>query len=502
MKILTAEQTREADAFTIKNEPISSTDLMERAAQTCTDWITKKYDNKTVFTIFCGVGNNGGDGLVIARQLIEKAYQVDVLVVEFSAKHSANFEVNLERLQKVGLNPVFLSKDMHDVYINKDVVVIDAIFGSGLSKPITGWVADFIHEINAEETTKIAIDVPSGLFTEDNSENIDKNIIKADVTLTFQQPKLAFLMPQNFTYVGEFVVLAIGLHQEFLHQVKSKQVFITKPLVQSIFHTRQKFEHKGNFGHALIIAGSKGKMGAEILASKACLRSGAGLLTVQVPKCGVAIMQTALPEAMCIADDEDKFISTLTEIGNFASIGIGPGLGQEQQTQKVLKLLIQNADKPLVIDADALNILSENKTWLAFLPPNSILTPHPKEFERLVGKWATDEERLTLLQEFAYKNKLIVVLKGAHTAIACPDEMVFFNSTGNPGMATGGSGDVLTGIITGLLAQGYAPKDAAILGVYLHGLAGDIAKENLGEESMIAGDIINYLPMAFGWLKG
>lgn len=501
MKILTAQQTREADAYTIKNEPITSINLMERAATQCTDWITEKYHNGTSFAIFCGVGNNGGDGLVIARHLYTKGYDVDVFIVQFSENYSPNFKTNLERLREEGLFPIFLTEQMSSVYINEDIVVVDAIFGSGLSKPITGWIGNIIQQLNENKSTKLAIDIPSGLFTEDNTKNIQENILKVNYTLTFQQPKLSFLLPQNNSFVGDFEILDIGLHPDYLDKVSSKTIFISKDIAQSILHTRQKFSHKGNYGHALLIAGSKGKMGAAILATKACLRSGAGLLTVQIPKCGTEIMQTSVPEAMCIADENLNFIGNLTDITSFSTIGIGPGLGQEEQTQKALKLLIQNADKPLVIDADALNILSENKTWLAFLPQNSILTPHPKEFERLVGKWTTDEERLELQQELSVKNNLIVVLKGANTSITCPDDMIFFNSSGNPGMATGGSGDVLTGIITSLLAQDYNPKDAAIFGVYLHGVAGDIAKENLGEDSMIASDILNYLPMAFGWLK-
>lgn len=501
MKILTTQQVQDADEYTIKNEPISSIDLMERAATKCTDWLTNKYDEGTSFAVFCGVGNNGGDGLVIARQLAIKGYDVDVFVVQFSENHSSNYQINLERLREEGLFPFFLSEKAKNVCINDDIIIVDAIFGSGLSKPITGWLTHVIQDINDVKTTKIAIDVPSGLFADNNSVNNMDNVLKADYTLTFQQPKLAFLMPQNESYVGQFQLLDIGLHSTFLDEVASKTVFITKQLVKAIFHTRKTFAHKGNFGHALIIAGSKGKMGASVLGAKACLRSGAGLLTVQTPKCGEAILQTSLPEAMCIVDDESDFISTLTTVNSFSAIGIGPGLGQEAQTQNVLKLLIQNSSKPLVIDADALNILSENKTWLAFLPENSILTPHPKEFERLVGKWTNDEERLTLLKEFAYKNKIVVVLKGAYTTVACPDGMILFNSSGNPGMATAGSGDVLTGILTGLLAQGYLPKDAATLGVYLHGVAGDIAKENVGEEALISSDILNYLPMAFGWLN-
>ncbi|MCO6498796.1 MAG: NAD(P)H-hydrate dehydratase [Vicingus serpentipes] len=501
MKILTTEQTRAADAYTIEHEPISSINLMERAATQCAQWLIKQYDKGIPFSIFCGVGNNGGDGLVIARLLKSEGYKVEVLIVEFSKNYSADFRINLTRLKEDNIRPLYLTESKNEFNIVDQSVIIDAIFGSGLSKPIGGFITGVVDQINKSNNDVVAIDMPSGLFAESNINNDKKNIVKANYTLTFQQPKLTMLFPENYIYVGDFEVLDIGLHPQFLKEVESKKIYFTKEIAQSILHHRQKFSHKGTYGHALIIAGSKGKMGAAVLSAKACLRSGVGLLTTHVPKSGVEIIQTSVPEAMCIEDDGVDFLCSLGAVEQFSAIGIGPGIGKEQATQNVLKLLIQSSTKPLVIDADALNILSENKTWLAFLPEGSILTPHPKEFERLVGKWSNDEERLELQQEFAFVNKIYVILKGANTSIACPDQMIYFNSSGNAGMATGGSGDVLTGVITGLLAQGYQPKDAALMGVYLHGVAGDIAKENLDENAMIAGDILHYLPMAFGWLK-
>ena len=381
----------------------------------------------------------------------------------------------------------------------QDLVVIDAIFGSGLTRPIDGFIADIVHQINKKEI--VAIDLPSGLFAEDNRENNFDNIVKAKTTLTFQQPKLAMLFPQNYFFVGEWIVLPIGLHQGFIEGLHSTNYVITISDIKTILKPRAKFSHKGTFGHALLIAGSKGKMGAAILSAKACLRAGAGLLTVHIPAKGLEIMQTALPEAMCSTSDENDFIADVPELSTYNAIGIGPGLGMEKQTQNTLKLLIQNANFPLVIDADALNILSENKTWLAFLPQESILTPHPKEFERLVGKWDSDEERLEMQRQFAVKHQINVVLKGANTAIALPNGDVYFNSTGNEGMATAGSGDVLTGIITSLIAQRYSSSEAAILGVYLHGLAGDVAKENLTEFGMLASDIVDAIPKAYGWIN-
>ena len=445
------------------------------------------------------IGNNGGDGLVIARLLTENKYNVKVFVVEFSKNYSPDFVINLEKLKKTNVELVILSEKDFQFKIAAESIVIDAIFGSGLNKPIEGFVAKIIHQLNSHQV--VSIDIPSGLFGEDNQGNNIKNIITANYTLTFEQPKLAMLFPQNDVFCGENVVLPIGLHPDFFKTVETPYFFITKQDVKGLVLPRQKFSHKGIYGHALLIVGSYGKMGAAILSSKACLRSGVGLLTVHVPKEGVEILQTTVPEAMCSTSDEEKIIANIPLLDNYDAVGVGPGLGMEKQTQNALKLLIQQTKVPLVLDADALNILSENKTWLAFLPSSSILTPHPKEFERLVGKWNNDEERLQLQIEFSMKNDVIVVLKGAHTSISTPSGKVYFNSSGNPGMATAGAGDVLTGIITSLLAQGYLPKNAAILGVYLHGVAGDIALEHTGEEALIASDIISAIADAFGWIK-
>ena len=499
MKILTSQQIKLADEFTIKNEPISSIDLMERAATRCFDWIKIHYKIENSFSIFCGVGNNGGDGLVIARLLAENQYQVKVFVVEFSKKYSNDFELNLEKLKKTKVEIVILTENDFQFKIPINTIVVDAIFGSGLNKPIDGFVAKIIHQINSHQI--VSIDIPSGLFCEDNQNNNSKNIITARYTLTFQQPKLAMMFPQNDLYFGECSILPIGLHPDFIKKINTNYFFTTKQDVKELVAPRKKYSHKGIYGHALLVTGSYGKMGSAVLSSKACLRTGVGLLTTHVPKEGVQIIQTSIPEAMCSASYEDKFIADIPLLDNYDAIGVGPGIGMDKPTQNALKLLIQNAKNPMVIDADAINILSENKTWLAFLPNLCILTPHPKEFERLVGKWNNDEERLALQIDFSVKNNVIVVLKGAHTSISTPEGHVFFNSSGNPGMATAGAGDVLTGIITSFLAQGYLPEKAAIFGVYIHGVAGDIAVENIGEEALIASDIIENLPQAFGWVK-
>ncbi|MFH1320821.1 MAG: NAD(P)H-hydrate dehydratase [Bacteroidota bacterium] len=507
MKILSANQIRETDAYTIKNEPIKSINLMERAATQCYEWLIDRFDMSVDFKIFCGTGNNGGDGLVVARMLSNKGYKVEVFIVRYSQKCSDDFNINEKRLLKLKNVPINditpentnrVKDAINCVSTSNKLIIIDAIFGSGLSRPVEGFVADVICHIYKSDAGVVAIDIPSGLFAEDNSNNIRKNIVKADHTLSLELPKLAFMFPENEDYVGEWHVLPIGLNKQFISELPSQNYYITKDIAKSLIKPRAKFSHKGNYGHALLVSGSYGMIGAAVLASKACLRAGAGLLTTHIPKCGYEIMQAAAPEAMVDIDSSEHVISGNIEISKYNAIGIGPGIGKDEKTQTAIKLIIQNSSLPLVIDADAINIIAENKTWIPFVPKGSIFTPHPKEFERLAGKTSNNYERFLLQTQFAKKYQVYVLLKVAHTAIACPDGNCYFNSTGNPGMATGGSGDVLTGMILGLLAQGYSPKEASILGVYLHGSAGDEYAFDYSHEKLIASDIIDRLGDAFG----
>jgi ADP-dependent NAD(P)H-hydrate dehydratase / NAD(P)H-hydrate epimerase len=502
MKILTAKQIRDADQYTIKHEPVKSIDLMERAAAKCSEWLYQKFrpDRKT-FKVFCGPGNNGGDGLAIARQLIETYSKVDVYIIRGAEKYSNNFLVNEERLKKqhkYALHSIRSIKDFPKI-ISKDCIV-DAIFGTGLSKPITGLAADVITKINEANVMVVSVDIPSGLFADIHSSP-QNAIVHADYTLSFECPKSAFLFPENHPYVGEFIILPIGLDHNFITKLTSEKTFLSLEFVKKLLIKRKKFDHKGNHGHAFLVAGSYGKMGAAVLASRGCMRAGAGLLTTHVPECGYEIMQSAFPEAMIETDTDDKYFTDEIKSDNFDAIGVGPGLSTKEKTGKALKYLLQKSIKPVVIDADALNMLSENKSWLKYIPPQSILTPHPKEFERLTGKAANDFERNELQLNFTMKHRVFVILKGANTCIACPNGSSYFNSTGNPGMATAGSGDVLTGILTGLLAQGYSPLNASILGVYLHGLAGDLAAKHKSAHSLIASDIIAALPDAYNELE-
>jgi len=507
LKILTSNQIREADAHTIQSHAIASIDLMERAAEACVDWIVKQFPTSAIkqqtINVFCGSGNNGGDGLAIARMLSEIDYQVEVFIIRHSERYSSDFKINEQRLtglSNIKIHNISAASEINCARFNRETILIDALLGSGINKPVEGLLAEVIREINKTQLKVISIDVPSGLFSEDNTAVKDA-VIAASHTLCFECPRLSFMFPDSGKYVNQFSILDIGLDKEFIAGLTAQNLFVIRDTVRNMLKRRTKFSHKGTYGHALIVAGSYGKIGAAILSSTACLKAGAGLLTVHVPRCGYDALQTALPEAMLDVDQHDHYLTDSIDIAKYDAIGIGPGLGTEKQTQNILKLLIQNAHVPLVLDADAISILGENKTWISFLPPGSILTPHPKEFERLAGKTSSDYERYLLQKSFSIKYQVYVVLKTAHTSISSPTGQVYFNSTGNPGMATAGSGDALTGIITGLLAQGYSSEQACILGVYLHGLAGDIAESFVSQESMIAGDIIKFLGDAFIELK-
>ncbi len=497
MKILNIDNTRKGDEYTIINEPISSINLMERAAQNCTNWIIDNYKENSKFAIFSGIGNNGGDGLAIARLLKENGFNIKVFIVEYTKKYSDDFKINLSRLEKINIEIIFLNEEYYSFSINNDYIIIDSIFGSGLSRSISGFTSSIITQLNKTQNIIVSIDIASGLMADKVVNTKNPIIIRPNQTLSIAFPKIAFFFAENELYVGNWYNIDIGVHPKYISEVKEFANYILKKDVKIIIKSRSKYSHKGNFGHALLIAGSYGKIGAAILASKAALKTGLGLLTSHIPYSAVNIMQTAIPEAMLSIDDNETVYSNNPILNNFNAIGIGPGLGTSLESQSALKLLIQSINSPMVIDADAINILSKNKTWLAFLPNNTIVTPHIKEFERFAGKTNNSYERIQLQIKLSIKFQIIIILKGANTSISSPDGKLYINSTGNPGMATAGSGDVLTGIILSLLSQGYSPLIASILGVYLHGLAGDIAAYKLGFESLIASDIIDNISKAF-----
>lgn len=498
MKIFPSSSIKKLDAYTIEHEPISSIDLMERAATALTKAITQRWTPQTPVIVFAGPGNNGGDALAVARMMAEKEYDVEVYLFNTKGELSADCQTNKEQIAAMR-NVKFheISTQFVPPTLTAEHLVIDGLFGSGLNKPLNGGFAAVVKYINSSPATVVSIDIPSGLMGEENTFNIKSNIIRADYTYSLQLPKLAFLFAENAEFVGKWELLDIQLSQEAIKQSETNYELTEAEDIRTLIKPRKQFAHKGNFGHALLIAGSKGMAGASILSARACLRSGVGLLTVHAPLCNCTILQTSVPEAMVESDADESCFAVPTDTDDYQAIAIGPGLGKSEETETALLEQLQHCQTPAVLDADALNILANHRHALTHLPKGSILTPHPKELERLVGKCQDSYERLTKACELAKNANVHIILKGAYSAIITPEGKCYFNPTGNPGMATGGSGDVLTGVILALLAQGYDTDAAARIGTYVHGLAGDVAQSKQGTIGLIASDIIDSLPAAW-----
>lgn len=502
MKIPASYQIKGIDAYTIEHEPISSVDLMKRAATTVATWIAEHAPVDASIKVMAGSGNNGGDALVVAQQLSEAGFSVECFLFNQTQKLSPDCAFYKEQIEngtslhfKEVTNSGFLPE------LKSSDWVIDGLFGTGLNRPLSEPFISLIRHINTSGATVISIDIPSGLFGEDNRQNNPEHCIQATHTLSFQFPKLAFLFAENSNVVGDWQVLPIGLHPQAIEKCQTPYSFSTDEEMAQLLKPRDRFAHKGTFGHALLAGGCKGKMGAVVLAARSCLRSGVGLLTVQVPASGNDILQISVPEAMTIPDEGENTLTAVQMGEKIDAVGIGCGMGTSAEAAQALHQLLLVNNKPMVIDADALNILSLHPEWLHLIAANSILTPHPAEFDRLAGKSTSGYERLEKARDFAVKNKVTVVLKGANTAVINIEGEVSFNSTGNPGMATAGSGDTLTGILLALQAQRYCAFDAARLGVFLHGMAGDLAASVIAFESITASDITANIGFAFNELK-
>jgi hydroxyethylthiazole kinase-like uncharacterized protein yjeF len=496
MKIFSAAQIHACDAYTIHASGITSVGLMERAAGKCLEWVQQQLPKDALFVVLCGSGNNGGDGLALTRMLHQAGRKVKAFLLELSKDLSPDCEANLQRLRHI--DPSLVTHVPQETFITDmpgNIIIIDAILGTGLSRPAEGWVASFLNHINQLPNRKIAIDIPSGLPA-DTVPGHDAAIIKANDTLSFQFYKRTFLHPETGVFAGNVHILDIGLDKTFITATGSQYNVTSDSDIHAIYKPRSPFSHKGTFGNVLLIGGSYGKMGSITLSAKAALHAGAGLATALIPACGYTVLQTAAPEVMCRISG-DKEINKIDEWEKATAIGIGPGMGTEPATAKALETFIDACKRPVVLDADALNIISKHQDLLGRLPAGSILTPHPKEFSRLFGESSGTMMQLEQARTQAMRYNVNIVLKGHYTAVVTTDGECWYNITGNAGMATGGAGDVLTGIITGLLAQEYEPREAAILGVYLHGLAGDIAAAELSQEALVAGDIVNYLGKAF-----
>ncbi len=502
MKILTGSQIKELDKYTIEHEPIASIDLMERAARALTQAITEIWTQTTPFVVFAGPGNNGGDALAVARMLAEKGYAVDVFLFNTHGQLSEECERNRDRVVNEGIVRRFteITTNFDPPKLAHPTVVIDGLFGSGLNKPLTGGFASLVRYINQSPVKVVSIDMPSGLMTEDNTNNTPNAIIKADLTLTLQMKKLCMFFADCQQFLGKVRVLDIKLSKAYIENVPAGYATISSRYVRQQMLQRDDFANKGTMGSALIIAGSYGMAGAAVLATRACMRSGAGKVTALTPRCNYNIMQVSAPEAITRLDSEDYY-SEAVATDEFDAVGIGPGLGREEGSALALMSQLQQTTCPTVLDADALNMLGSHGTWISQLPDNVIMTPHPKELERLVGSAChSDYERLCAAKELAENLRAYIILKGHYSALCLPDGDVIFNTTGNSGMATAGSGDVLTGLVTGLLARGYSRKNACLTAMYLHGMAGDIAAQKKGKECMVASDIIEALPQAFAEL--
>ncbi len=500
MKLFTTDKIRQADAYTIKNEPIASVDLMERAALQLNKWITSRFKSTDPFKIFIGPGNNGGDAWALARLLWIAGFQnISVFLLHISNKLSPDSEINRRRLQDLTPDIISLVSSTNDIpKIAKDDVIIDGLFGSGLSRPLEGLAAQMVNYLNKSVSrVVIAIDIPSGLFGEDNSKNIEENILHADITLTFQFPKLSFFFAEHEKFVGEWIVLPIGLHPGFIQNEETIYHYAVQEDISTLLRKRTTFSHKGTYGHGLLIAGSFGMMGAAVLAARAAIRGGLGLLTTHIPRSVVEIMQISVPESLISIDDSDMIFTESPVPDKFSAVAIGPGLNQKSNSKKGLIKLLGDVKVPLIIDADGLNLLSTLDNWKEYLPKNTILTPHPKEYERLFGSNSNSYFRLKQQISMSVEHQCVIVLKGAYTCISSPDGNVWFNTTGNPGMAKGGSGDILTGLLLGLLAQGYSPAEASRLGVFVHGMAGDMASQQMGEYGLIPSDIADNIGKAF-----
>lgn len=503
MKIFTSAQIQELDKYTIDHEPVKSIDLMERAAKALTTAIMQEWTERTPVVVFAGPGNNGGDALAVARMLAAEKFSVSVYLFNIHNKLSENCEINKQRLidgKKARFTEINLNFD--PPALKAGTLVVDGLFGTGLDKPLMGGFASLVKYINQSPARVVSLDVPSGLMCEDNSYNIRTNIIHADLTLTLQQKKLAMLMPDMQAFLGQVKVLDIRLSPDYIRNTEAPYRILEEAELRPRMRLRDDFAHKGSMGHALIIAGSYGMAGASVLATKACLRAGAGKVTVHTPKRNYNIMQISVPEAVLQMDHEETYFSESVESDEFDSLGIGPGLGHNESSAIALIGQIKRTSCPIVVDADALNILGNHQAWIQQLPQGIILTPHPAEFDRLAGTASNSSyERLMRARELAEHLSGYILLKGHYTALCLPDGHIVFNPTGNSGMATAGSGDVLTGILTGLLARGYKQADACMLGMYLHGLAGDLAVRETGKECLLASDIIRFMPQAFQRLE-
>lgn len=504
MIVPNSKQIKEIDDATIKERKISSAELMEESARAVASFIFQKYkDHDRPIVIFAGPGNNGGDGLALARIMNNRGYRnICVYLFNTNDSLSKDCKINKERLRNEceEVKVVEIVQQFEAPQIKKETLIIDALFGTGLNKPLNGGYAALVRFINSTHCEVVSIDLPSGLMCEDNTYNSLSSIVHATYTLTIGFPKLALFLADSQTFLGKVFLLKIGLYTEGLQEDEIFFHLTEKPDIQSMLKVRSPFGHKGTFGNALLIAGQYGMAGAAILAAKSCLRSGVGKVTIHTPLRNNDILQVTVPEAVIHHDEDNNYFTSTINADSFQALAVGPGIGTNKKTALAFIEQVSHTTTPLVVDADAINILATHRGWISQVPQNAIFTPHQREMQRLgicnSDSFSTLLEAVNMAKQYAF----YIVLKGHYTAVCTPNGQVYFNPTGNSGMATAGSGDVLTGIILALCAQKYTAEKACRLGVFLHGLAGDLAAKERGEYSLTASDIIDYLPKAFAEL--
>ncbi len=490
LKLLTSQQMREADAYTISSKGISSLNLMEAASLAFVKaFKTEVKDKDQAISIYCGTGNNGGDGLAIARLLKEDGYErLSVKIITFS-KRSSDFSSNLERLKLTGIS-VTVYPESGEFLQEDSGVIVDAILGSGLNKPLHGWLGSLVDHLNKLKRRVISVDIPSG-FPSEGIIDPSWTIFKAELAISFQRPKINFFFPESVTAMDRFEVVPIGLDEEYIERLPGYWKLCEEADIHKLIKPRQNFNHKGTFGHALIIAGSTETMGAALLCADACLHSGAGLTTACIPESGLTALNSYSPEVMALIRPEEW---SEKQLNKYSSIALGPGLGTGVKSVELVRSILNSKTPNSILDADALNILSVNPELWDMLPELTILTPHVKEFDRMFGEHNSWWDRLEKAREKAQQHKVIILLKNQYTFLILPDGDVLINPTGNPAMATGGMGDVLTGMIAAFLAQGYPSADAATIACYIHGQAGDELKRVRGMFSIPPRYIIAMLP--------
>jgi ADP-dependent NAD(P)H-hydrate dehydratase / NAD(P)H-hydrate epimerase len=499
MKIFEAAQIRLADEATLLKEKIPSIDLMERAAQTCVNELKKVFASTDKPAIICGNGNNGGDGLAIARLLYQEGIIPKVFTVEFANQSSVDYKINLKRLKEETQVEIQCIDSIADFQLLENHWVIDALLGTGTSRPVDGLLKELIVYLNKSRVKVISIDLPSGMPA-DGIRDFDawKNaeMVNAVLTFSFQFPKLAFFLPETGVKTGEWKILDIGLSQEFMDETDSVFDFLEVKDLMHLIHKRAKFSNKGSYGHLLLIAGSEGKSGAALMSSKAAMRTGCGKLTLCSDQASLQALAVYLPEAMSVEGGK-KEVEILPALNSFDAIAVGPGLGKGEGVQKVLKRLLQDWAGPLLVDADAINILAENPTWFNWLPKASVLTPHPLEFRRLTGNTSgTFYDLLVSAAKFSKKYSVFINLKSTYSCLITPSGRFLFNSSGISALAKAGTGDVLSGIIAGFLCMGYSATESICLGNYIHGRAAYLAVGKNSFHSLLAGEIEQFIGQA------